>query len=108
MNKLINPKIQEEKMIDIEESSNEEDTRSKKIEGTISQALESIEENIRSIPDVPVKKLVDKGKEIILELSIGTSRKHLGLEEDMECMQVQDPVCLVEEQAVSLAEVPVG
>ena len=62
MKKLLNPKLQEEKMIEIEESSNKENTQSKRIEGMISQALESIEENIRSILDVPVKKFADKGK----------------------------------------------
>ena len=31
----------------------------------ISQALENIEENIKSTPDLPVRKFVDKGKEVI-------------------------------------------
>ena len=80
---LLNPRLQEENIIDIEESSNEEDTQYTMIEGMIYQALESIEENIRSIPDVPMKKFVDKGKEAISELSEGTSRKHSCTEEDM-------------------------
>ena len=75
MKKLLNPNLQEEKMIEIEVSSSEEDTQSRRIEDMIYKALESIEENIRSILDVPVNKFIDKGKEVTSILSEGTSRK---------------------------------
>ena len=65
MKKLLNPRFQKESTIEIEESSSEGDVQSKKIEGMISHALESIEENIKSIPDLPVRNFVDKGKEVI-------------------------------------------
>ena len=41
----------------------------------IYKALESIDENIRSILDIPMKKFVDKGKEVMSILREGTSRK---------------------------------
>ena len=65
MKRLLNLSLQEENMIDIEESSNKEDTQSKRIKGMISQSLESIKENIKTIPKLPMRKFVDKGKEVI-------------------------------------------
>ena len=65
MKRLLNLGLQEENMICIEESSSKEDTQSKIIEGMISQALESIEGNIKLIPDLPVGKFVEKGKKVI-------------------------------------------
>ena len=41
---------------------------------------------------------MDKGKEVIFELSEGTRKKHSCTEEDMECMQVLNPKGLVEYQ----------
>ena len=38
----INPRIQEENMIDIEESSSEEDTKSKEMQEMLTKALENI------------------------------------------------------------------
>ena len=84
--KLLNPRIQEENTIEIEEYSSEGDTQYKKIDGMLSQDLESIEENIKSIPDVLVRKFADEGKGIISELSEEMSKKHSGKEKDMEYM----------------------
>ena len=84
--KILNPRIQEENTIEIEEYSSEGDTQYKKIDGMLSQYLESIEENIKSIFELLGRKFVDKGKEVILELSEGTGKKHPGKEEDMEYM----------------------
>ena len=94
-------------MIEIEESSSEENTQSRRIEGMISKALESIEENIRSILDVPVKKFIDKGKEVMSVLSEGTRRKHSCEEEDMECVQALNPKGLAKEHAISLPKISV-
>ena len=86
MKKLLNPKLQEKRMIEIEEYSNEEYTQPKKIEIMIYKYIESIGENIRSIIDVLVKKFIDKGKEVMSVLSEGTSKKQSCAEEDMECV----------------------
>ena len=64
MKKLLNPKVQKEKMIEIKECSSEEENQYRIIEGTISKSLESIEENIISILDIPIKKFIDKGKRV--------------------------------------------
>ena len=40
--KILNPRFKKESTIEMEQSSSEEDVQSKKIEGMISQALESI------------------------------------------------------------------
>ena len=107
MKRLLNPRFREENMIGIEESSNEEDTHYKRIRGMISQDIKSIKENIRSIPDVPVKKFVDKSKELISESSEGRRRKYSCNEVEMECMQVLNPKGLVEEPMISFPEVSV-
>ena len=74
----------------------------------ISKSLESIEENIRLIPDVPVKKFVDKGKEAMLVLSEGTSRKQSCAEEHMECVQALNPKGSIEENVIPVLEISVG
>ena len=56
------PRFKKESMIEIEDSSNEKDVQSKKIKGMISQSLENIEENVKSIPDLPVRKFVERVK----------------------------------------------
>ena len=67
MKKMLNPKLQREKMIEIKESSFEEETQSRNIEGMILKALESIEEKIKSIPDISIKKFIDNGKNSCLQ-----------------------------------------
>ena len=65
MKKILNPEWQKEKLIEIDESTSEAESQSKKIEGMISKALENIEENIKSIQNIAV----DKGKVVIPPLS---------------------------------------
>ena len=105
MKKILNPKFKKESKIEIEESSSKEDVQSKKIDGMISQALENIEGNIKLIPDLPMRKFVDKGKKAISKFSEGTSRENLGEEKDMEYMHVQYIEHFVEGQGVPLGEI---
>ena len=58
MKKILNPKWQKEKLIEIDEFTSEQESKSKKFEGMISKALENVEEIIKSIPDIAM----DKGK----------------------------------------------
>ena len=69
MKKLLNPKLQKEKMIEIKECSSEEENQYRRIEGTTSRSLEIIEENIRSILDIPIKKFTDKVKKAVFVVS---------------------------------------
>ena len=80
MKKVLNPKLQKEMLIEIEESSSEAETQSKQIEGMISKALEIIEENIKSILDISVKKVIDKGKGVMSTFSEETNKKQSCIE----------------------------
>ena len=76
MNKILNPKWQKEKFIEIVEFTSEEESHSKKFEGMISKDLENIEEIIKYIPYI----IVDKGKG-------ETTREQLHVEEVIEDIQ---------------------
>ena len=57
MNKerALNSKLNNESIVNVDESSSEEDTKSKEMEEIFSQALENIEEIIKLLPELPIK-----------------------------------------------------
>ena len=63
MKRTLNPKLNNETTVKVDDSSNEEDTKSKEMEEIFSQALENIEESIKLLLELPIKEYVDKGKE---------------------------------------------
>ena len=71
----------------------------------ISKAFESIEENIKSIPDISVKKVIDKGKGVMSAFSEETNRKQSCVEETMEDVQDLDCKNIDEENRVPFPEI---
>ena len=55
MKRTLNPKLKRETIINVDESSSEEETKSKEMEKILSQALENIEESIKLIPYFSMK-----------------------------------------------------
>ena len=53
----------------------------------VSKLIEGIEENMRSILDSPVKKFIDKGKQVVSTVSEEISKKKSCVEEKMESVQ---------------------
>ena len=72
------------------------------------KALENIEKNIKSIPDISVKKFIDKGKKVMFVASEEISKKQSCVEENME--HVQDLNCKDpdEENIIPLPEISVN
>ena len=62
MKRALNPELNNKVIIDVDESNNEDDTKSKEMEEIFSQALENIEESIKLLPEFPIEEYVDKGK----------------------------------------------
>ena len=55
MKRFLNLELKNKGIIDVDESSSEEDTKSKEMEEIFSQALENIEEIIKLLPELPIK-----------------------------------------------------
>ena len=73
MKRTLNPKLKSKTIVNLDETSSEEDTKSKEMEDILSQALKNIEESIKLIPDLPIKEYADKGKEVIPDFKEGTN-----------------------------------
>ena len=67
--------------------------------------LESIEENIKSIPDISVKKFIDKGKRVMSTINEETNINQSCIEESMEDVQDLDCKNLDEGKRVSFPEI---
>ena len=89
MKRTLNPKLNNETTVKVDDSSNEEDTKSKEMEEIFSQALENIEENIKLIPKMPIKVYVDNGKGVTPYLKEGTRLIPLEIEQKMESVDAQ-------------------
>ena len=105
MKNLLNPKLQKEKMIEIKECSSEEENQYIRIEGMISKSLESIEENIISILDIPINKFIDKVKKVVFVVSEEIRKKHSCVEEDMEGVHNLNCKGSEEEHTIPLPEI---
>ena len=75
MKRLLHPSLKNKIMIDVGESSSEENTKYKKIEGMLSESLEYIEEIFKRILDVIIKKQINKEENVSRSLDEGTSSK---------------------------------
>ena len=73
MKMVLNHELKSEVIIDVDESTSEDYTKSKEMEEMLSQDLENIEESIKLLPEFSIENYVDKGKRVILEFQEGTS-----------------------------------
>ena len=65
MKMVLNIGLKNDSLINAEESSSEEYSKSKKIEGIIAEALGNIEESLKNFPEFPIGGHMSKGKNVI-------------------------------------------
>jgi len=65
MKTVLNIGLKNDSLINVEESSSEEYSKSKKIEGIIAEALGNIEESLKNFPEFPIGGHMSKGKNVI-------------------------------------------
>ena len=76
-------------MINVEEHSSEEDTKSKRIEGMLAEDLKNIVESLKNVYEITVGKHVNKGKNAIQNFDEGESSNHAVVEHNIEYADAQ-------------------